>query len=106
MPKSGVVHSGNLMGILGKRVQIIHPPARDKASRTLIMKSGVVVKLLRSKVEVILDDGRKVCVARRFLRLNTNSRMHAVDIHINASGLKIMDMCESQSMKRSVLMSS
>jgi hypothetical protein len=89
------LHHKHNHGLLGRRVKVTHPPANDKVSKTLVYKSGVVVKCPSTKLEVILDDGRKLAISREFLALNKNFEMHAVDIHLTASNLKILDLSVS-----------
>jgi hypothetical protein len=88
------LHHKHNHGILGKRVRVTHAPGKDKASKTLVYKSGLVVKTpaTTKKVEVLLDDSRRISVGREFLAFDRNPAMHPVDIWLKAGNLKKLDL--------------
>ena len=88
----------HMEGYLGRRVMCTHCPSYDKAHQTLVGRSGVVVEMAKGASKkkhcmynVIFDDGRKVEVKRKYLSLD-DATSKPVDIHLKASGLKVMDL--------------
>lgn len=91
--KSKIYKAEHLYSMLGYRVRITHPPKKDKASETLVGKSGIVVAVLkRSKLlRLHLDDGREVDIKRWFLKVDNDIDI-PVDIHLKATGLANLDL--------------
>ena len=87
-------HPRHLKGYLGRRVKCTHAPRRASAGfQSLVGKSGVVVAAdkRRKLYTVLFDDGRQALVQREFLGLD-NGLVFPVDIHLKASGLKVLDL--------------
>jgi hypothetical protein len=94
LPLTSTIFKGeHLYSMLGYRVRITHPPKRDKASETLVGKSGIIVAVLKRQkmLRLHLDDGREVDIKRHFLRVD-NSKDVPVDIYMRASGLANLDL--------------
>lgn len=92
-------HPKHLLGFLGRRVRVTHPPAHDKSALTLVAKSGLclglrpadVSGLFPARYEVLLDDGRNALIGRAFLKLDP-WRAVPVDLTFSAQLTRIKDL--------------